>query len=88
MLDHLELAGYENSLKTYRDLKDVIDTAREEGRQEGKLEGRQEGKIQGMIEGEKQATLNVAKAMKQNALPTSVIALTTGLTENEIEQLQ
>ena len=71
MLNHSELTGYENSLKTYRDLKGVIDTAREEGREEGKLEG----------------IIKVATAMKQNGLPTSVISLTTGLTVNEIEQL-
>jgi predicted transposase/invertase (TIGR01784 family) len=71
MLDHLELAGYENSLKTYRDFKGVIETARKEGREGGKLEG----------------IIKVATAMKQNGIPTSVIALTTGLTENEIEEL-
>ena len=34
----VELASYENSLKIYRDLKGVIDTAFDEGRLEGKLE--------------------------------------------------
>lgn len=33
-----ELANYENSLKIYRDLKNVIDTAFDEGKLEGKLE--------------------------------------------------
>ncbi|MCA0426393.1 MAG: Rpn family recombination-promoting nuclease/putative transposase [Bacteroidetes bacterium] len=33
-----ELASYENSLKVYRDLKGVIDTAFDEGKLEGKLE--------------------------------------------------
>lgn len=33
-----ELMSYENSLKTYRDLKGVIDTAFDEGKLEGKLE--------------------------------------------------
>ena len=33
-----ELDNYENSLKTYRDLKGVIDTAFDEGKLEGKLE--------------------------------------------------
>jgi len=70
-----ELAGYENSLKTYRDLKNVIDTAREEG------------KLEGIAEGEKQTTFKEAKAMKQNSIPTNIIALTTGLTETEIKQL-
>jgi predicted transposase/invertase (TIGR01784 family) len=34
----LELANYENSLKIYRDLKGVIETAYDEGKLEGKLE--------------------------------------------------
>jgi predicted transposase/invertase (TIGR01784 family) len=33
-----ELANYENSLKIYRDLKGVIDTAFDEGKIEGKIE--------------------------------------------------
>ncbi len=36
--DQTELDSYENSLKTYRDLKGVIDTAFDEGKLEGKLE--------------------------------------------------
>jgi predicted transposase/invertase (TIGR01784 family) len=34
----IELDNYENSLKSYRDLKGVIDTAFDEGKMEGKLE--------------------------------------------------
>ena len=33
-----EAAAYEDSLKVYRDLKNVIDTAYDEGKAEGKLE--------------------------------------------------
>jgi hypothetical protein len=33
-----QLDSYENSLKTYRDLKGVIDTAFDEGKIEGKIE--------------------------------------------------
>lgn len=36
--DQSELDSYEHSLKTYRDLKGVIDTAFDEGKLEGKLE--------------------------------------------------
>ena len=38
-----ERQAYESSLKYYRDLKNVIDTAREEGREVGKQEGEQIG---------------------------------------------
>ncbi len=36
--DQTEMDNYQNSLKTYRDLKGVIDTAFDEGKLEGKLE--------------------------------------------------
>ena len=42
-----ERQAYESSLKYYRDLKNVIDTAREEGRAEGRAEGREEGRAEG-----------------------------------------
>ncbi|MEO1445175.1 MAG: Rpn family recombination-promoting nuclease/putative transposase, partial [Cyanobacteria bacterium J06635_11] len=38
-----EQDAYENSLKYYRDLKNVMDTSREEGFEEGREEGREEG---------------------------------------------
>ena len=41
-----EAAAYEDSLKIYRDLKNVIDTAFDEGKAEGKAEGRAEGKVE------------------------------------------
>ena len=69
--DQTELDKYESSLKTYRDLKGVIDTAFDEGRTEGKMEGKME----------------VAKAMKSKGLPASDIAALTGLPENEINKL-
>ena len=45
-----ERVAYENSLKYYRDLKNVIDTAREEGREEGREVGREEGREKAFIE--------------------------------------
>ncbi|MEZ4988376.1 MAG: PD-(D/E)XK nuclease family transposase [Saprospiraceae bacterium] len=40
-----EKEQYEDSLKIYRDLKNVIDTAFFEGRMEGRMEGEKEGGI-------------------------------------------
>jgi len=65
--DQSELDRYENSLKSYRDLKGVIDTAFDEGKIEGKIE--------------------VAKSLKQNGISIDMIAVTTGLTKEEIENL-
>jgi predicted transposase/invertase (TIGR01784 family) len=51
-LDDAEKHTYQASLKTYRDLKNVIDTAFEEGLWEGRLEGRLEGEAIGIQKGE------------------------------------
>ena len=69
--DQNELDSYENSLKTYRDLKGVIDTAFDEGKIEGKLEGK----------------IEVAKKMKLKGISPKDISELTGLTESEIEKL-
>lgn len=66
-----ERVNYENSLKIYRDLKGVIDTAFDEGRIEGKLEGK----------------LETAKSLKKLGVPIETIIEATGLTKEEIERL-
>ena len=68
---HTDLANYENSLKIYRDLKGVIDTAFDEGKIEGKLEGKVE----------------MARAMKLDNEPSEKIMRYTGLSKDEIERL-
>ncbi|MFZ4802128.1 MAG: PD-(D/E)XK nuclease family transposase, partial [Chlorobium sp.] len=45
-----EAAAYEDSLKIYRDLKNVIDTAFDEGKAEGRAEGKAEGRAEGKVE--------------------------------------
>ncbi len=73
--DQTELDKYESSLKIYRDLKGVIDTAFDEGKIEGRIEGKMEGKIE------------VAKSAKQLGLSTADIVKLTGLSEDEINGL-
>ena len=46
-----EQQQYEDSLKSYRDLKNVIDKAFEDGESKGKTEGESKGRIEGKIEG-------------------------------------
>ncbi len=62
---------YEQSLKTYRDLKGVIDTAFDQG------------KIEGMIEGK----IEVAKSLKENGVSIDIIIKTTGLSKQQVENL-
>ncbi|MCS6833565.1 MAG: Rpn family recombination-promoting nuclease/putative transposase [Flammeovirgaceae bacterium] len=66
-----ERRAYEDSLKYYRDLKNVIETAREEGIQEG---------IQ-------LRTIEIAKRMKERGISVSEISAMTGLDEGQIQRL-
>ena len=82
---------YEDSLKAYRDIKNSIDTALEQGREEGMKKGRAEGLEKGLkkgrAEGEKQKALSIAKAMLQRGLDIPMIAELSGLTAEEIQSL-
>lgn len=58
---------YENNLKIYRDLKNVVDTAYDDGKIEGRLEGRLEGKIETLNKGIKKAILRGKLSMDEIA---------------------
>jgi hypothetical protein len=68
--------AYQNSLKYYRDLKNVLDTAFEEGLERG------------LEQGEYKRSIDVARCMKAAGEPTDRIVLFTGLTASEIEMLR
>ena len=74
-LGQAELDTYESSLKVYRDLKGVIDTAFTEGKIEGKIEGIMEGKLE------------MARIMKLEGETVEKIRRYTGLSEEEIRRL-
>ena len=74
-----EREAYEESLKYYRDIKNVVDTSREEGRVEGREEGREEGK-----EAERN---EIAKELKKNGVGIDIIIKSTGLSAEEINHL-
>jgi predicted transposase/invertase (TIGR01784 family) len=78
-----ERKNYEASLKTYRDLKGVIDTAFDDGKIEGKIEGEAKGIVKGKME-EKYAT---AKLMKDDGEKTDKIIKFTGLSKKIIDNL-
>ena len=98
-----ELKEYEDSLKAYRDIKNSIDTAREEGlakgreeglakgREEGLAKGREEGIEEGLAkgreEGQKESLLKVAKKLLATGMDPKSIAEMTGLSPREVELL-
>jgi len=71
-----EYEAYVDSLNSYRDLQNSIDTAKAEGKAEGKIEG----KIENAIE--------TAKAMQKDNMPIDLIVKYTGLSIEEIEKIE
>lgn len=91
-----ELHEYEDSLKAYRDLKNSIDTAmeegrelgREQGRKEGRIEGRKEGRIEGRKEGRIEGRADVAKAMLEKGMDVNLVSELTGMSVGELDDLK
>jgi predicted transposase/invertase (TIGR01784 family) len=70
-----QVISYEDSLKYYRDIKNSLDTAWEEGKVEGKIEGKIEEKIEIAIE------------MLKNDEAIEKISKYTGLTDEQINEI-
>lgn len=66
-----ELREYEDSLKAYRDIKNSLDTAKEEGREEGR----------------EQRNIEIAKKMLAAGIHIDIIINMTDLSKDEIEKL-
>ena len=70
---------YEESLKHYRDMRNVVNSAERRGREEGRREGLEEGR--------KDAKYEAAGKMKAKGFASADIAEITGLTTAEIEYI-
>ncbi|BDS14627.1 hypothetical protein [Aureispira anguillae] len=70
---------YQESLKHYRDLKNVIDSSKDEGIEQG-IE-------RGIKQGEKSKAIQIAKTLKNKGISIPLISQSTGLSEQEIEEL-
>lgn len=67
--------GYEDSLKAYRDINNITDTARAEGLEEG------------LVKGKKEEALTIARQMKNDVFSTENIVRYTHLSPEEIQRL-
>ena len=70
---------YEESVRIYRDLTNVVNTAERKGREEGRAEGREEGR--------EEERLNTARKMKALGMPIDLISQVTGLSIEFIESI-
>ncbi|MCI7119603.1 MAG: PD-(D/E)XK nuclease family transposase [Prevotella sp.] len=90
-----ELREYEDSLKAYRDIKNSLDTAKEEGREEGLEEGLAKGREEGLAKGREEGLAKgraegialVAKAMYAKGMDVNTIASMVGMAKDEVERL-
>ncbi|GHT24043.1 hypothetical protein FACS189419_08720 [Planctomycetales bacterium] len=75
--------AYQRDLMIYRDNRNVLETARIEG----KAEGLAEGKAEGLAEGKAERSAEVARNMKKKGLDSAMISEITGLSVADIEKL-
>jgi predicted transposase/invertase (TIGR01784 family) len=82
---------YQNSLKYYRDMNNVVDTARQEGRKEGREEGREKGREEG-IELERARILDRQRSLILRLLTRSIgdlpIPVQTQINQLSLMQLE
>jgi predicted transposase/invertase (TIGR01784 family) len=75
----VERVAYENSVKIYRDLKNVMDTAVEESLIKGIAIGEERGEKRGEARGKIEGKLEMARAMEANGIDAQTIQRITGL---------
>ncbi|WP_254229503.1 Rpn family recombination-promoting nuclease/putative transposase [Wolbachia pipientis] len=87
-----EFIAYEQEIKRIRDeqavLAQKLDDATEKGIQIGQERGRQEGREEGILIGEEKGKIEVAKNLLKAGISIDVVSQTTGLSFDEIKQLQ
>lgn len=83
VLSEKEKKAYNESLKIYRDNYAIAETERTEGREEGRKEGREEGRKEGL----KEAFSQVVRNMLEMGMGVEAIARATGLSIQELENL-
>ena len=99
-----EQREYEASKMAYRDIKNSIDTAKREGKEEGLAEGMEKGLAEGMKKGlaegvekglaegmEKgmnKRSLEIARKMLANGMDAATVMEITGLSESQLQQLK
>ena len=96
--------SFEASKMAYRDIKNSIDTAKREGKEEGLAEGMKKGLAEGMKKGlaegvekglaeglEKgmnKRSLEIARKMLANGMDAATVMEITGLSESQLQQLK
>ena len=83
-----EIREYEASKKAYRDIKNSIDTAKQEGLAEGMELGLKKGMKKGMEKGMNKKALEIARSMMADGVDINLIMKYSGLTQEQIDKLK
>lgn len=83
-----EVREYEASKMAYRDIKNSIDTAKQEGKEEGIAIGKEEGIAIGKEEGKNERNLEIAKDKLAMNIDEATVIKLTGLTVEQLQQLK
>lgn len=86
-----EQIAYDRHMQNLMIENDTIDTAKKEGlaegRAEGLAEGRAEGRAEGLAEGRQKERIEIARKLKASGTDVTMIAVATGLSEDEIKKI-
>ena len=86
------MISFEASKMAYRDIKNSIDTAKREGKEEGLAEGMEKGLAEGMKKGMEKGmnkrSLEIARKMLTQGMDEAMVMDMTGLTAEEIKQMK
>ena len=83
-----EQREYEASKMAYRYIKNSIDTAKREGKEEGLAEGMEKGLAEGMEKGMNQRSLEIARTMLAKGMDAATVMEITGLSKSQLLQLK
>ena len=83
-----EQREYEASKMAYRDIKNSIDTAKREGKEEGLAEVMEKGLAEGMKKGMEKRSLEIARKMLAKGMDAEMVMEITGLSESQLQQLK
>ncbi|NEO64169.1 MAG: DUF4351 domain-containing protein, partial [Moorea sp. SIO4G2] len=75
-----EQDNYQNSLKYYRDMNNIVETSRQEGLLQGREEGLQEGREEGLKQGREEG------AQRERALILRLLSRSLGEIPSELQQ--
>lgn len=78
---------YDEHINAIMIQNDVLSTAKLEGLEEGRAVGRAEGRAEGREEGREEERRELARKFKLSGVPVDIIAINTGLSEEEINNI-